>query len=116
MSNQKQYSIIINGVKESITDVSALIEKLDKLDKVLSNMEKKTVKVKVEEVASKTKISSSDSALEKELLKNEKLKSEEYQKQLQTLQALKKENKELEKLKYKEYLEVLQTAYDRAHK
>lgn len=104
MANQKQYSIIINGVKESINEIDVLINQLDKLEKKLSNMEKKVVKVNVEEVQSSKKTKSTPStnsglsAIEKEQLKNEKLKSEEYQKQLQTLQALKEENKQLEKL------------------
>lgn len=99
-NNMKSYSIVINGVKESIESVDILLDKLDKLDKKLSDMEKKVVKVKVEETSSKspTAKNSGLSAIEKEQLKNEQLKSGEYQKQLQTLQALKQENKELEKL------------------
>lgn len=92
MSNQRTYKIIINGVSESITEVDVLLDKLDKLDKKLSNMEKKVVKVKVEET---TSTKQSTSALDKEIIKNDKLRTEEYQKQVQLQERLKQENKEI---------------------
>ena len=106
MANQKSYSIIINGVKESINDIENLLSKLDKLDNKLTQLEDKVVNIKVQENVTTTtttkqtttKQSSSNTALEKEILKNEQLKNAEYQQQLQLLQQIKQENKELEKL------------------
>lgn len=40
MANQKQYSIVINGLKESISEVDILLNQLDKLEKRLSNLGK----------------------------------------------------------------------------
>ena len=40
MANQKQYSIVINGLKESIGEVDILLNQLDKLEKRLSNLGK----------------------------------------------------------------------------
>ena len=103
MANQKTYSIIINGIKESINDIDNLLSKLDKLDNKLTQLEDKVVNVKVKEnvtttTTKQTTKSSSNTALEKEILKNEQLKNAEYQKELQLLQQIKQENKELEKL------------------
>ena len=106
MANQKTFSIIINGVKESINDIENLLSKLDNLDNKLTQLEDKVVNIKVQENVTTTtttkqtttKQSSSNTALEKEILKNEQLKNAEYQQQLQLLQQIKQENKELEKL------------------
>lgn len=106
MANQKTYSIIINGIKESINDIENLLSKLDNLDNKLTQLEDKVVNIKVQENVTTTtttkqtttKQSSSNTALENEILKNEQLKNAEYQQQLQLLQQIKQENKELEKL------------------
>lgn len=45
MANQKVYNIVINGVKESITNVDVLINQLDKLEKKLSNLGKSGIKI-----------------------------------------------------------------------
>lgn len=40
MANQKVYSIVINGLKESISEVDILLNQLDKIEKRLNNLGK----------------------------------------------------------------------------
>lgn len=40
MANQKVYSIVINGLKESISEVDILLNQLDTLEKRLKNLGK----------------------------------------------------------------------------
>ena len=47
MANERIYKITINGVTESVTQIDALLEKLNELDKKLSNITKQGVKIKV---------------------------------------------------------------------
>ena len=91
MATQKEYSIVINGIKESVSLVGDLLKQLDLLEKKLKDFEKKKINIKVD--AKQT-----NNPIDKELLINEKLKTEEYQKQQQQIEKIKKENKELNKL------------------
>ena len=108
-TNQKEYRIIINGIEESITLIDSLMQKLQQLEERIDLISKKKVEVEVKvdgidkidssiTTAASTPKSKTTSELDKELLKNEQLKNEEYQKELQTIQAIKQENKELVKL------------------
>ena len=84
MDGKKVYSIVINGVQESVDAVKALNQQLTQLETTIKNLSEKTVNVKVNGDTSSTSKSSSlsqDVALQKELnaLKNEGTKLEAKQ-------------------------------------
>ena len=45
MANQKVYNIVINGIKESISEVDVLSNQLDNLEKRLKNLGKEGIKL-----------------------------------------------------------------------
>ena len=45
MANQKVYNIVINGIKESISEVDVLLNQLDNLEKRLKNLGKEGIKI-----------------------------------------------------------------------
>ena len=45
MANQKVYNIVINGIKESISEVDVLLNQLDNLEKRLKNLGKEGIKL-----------------------------------------------------------------------
>lgn len=45
MANQKTYSIVINGIKTSISDLDILIDRIDKLEQKLGELGKKGIKI-----------------------------------------------------------------------
>ena len=64
MSNQKQYQIVINGIKESISDVDILLKQLDELDNRLKNVGKNGIKIDTKALKELEKIKIPEISLE----------------------------------------------------
>ena len=64
MSNQKQYQIVINGIKESISDIDILLKQLDELDNRLKNVGKNGIKVDTKALKELEKIKIPEISLE----------------------------------------------------
>lgn len=64
MSNQKQYQIVINGIKESISDIDILLKQLDELDNRLKNVGKNGIKIDTKALKELEKIKIPEISLE----------------------------------------------------
>lgn len=64
MANQKQYQIVINGIKESISDIDILLKQLDELDNRLKNVGKNGIKVDTKALKELEKIKIPEISLE----------------------------------------------------
>lgn len=85
MANQKTYSIVINGLEKSVSDVESLLKQLNALEQRLSKVGGKELNVASKESAQ----------ILKEQAKNASLVTAEGQKQLQELERIKQANKEI---------------------
>lgn len=56
MANQKSYSIVINGIKESISDVDILINQLETLEKKINGLGKQGIKIDTKAIKDLEKI------------------------------------------------------------
>lgn len=64
MANQKQYQIVINGIKESISDIDILLKQLDELDNRLKNVGKNGIKIDTKALKELEKIKIPEISLE----------------------------------------------------
>lgn len=64
MANQKQYQIVINGIKESISDIDILLKQLDELDNRLKNIGKNGIKIDTKALKELEKIKIPEISLE----------------------------------------------------
>lgn len=106
MADKRIFSIVVNGIKESVDAVDSLLKKLNNLEERINKLGKMNIKINVPQTISNdtTKTSSSSSnlaklqaAIEKEKTKEIDLQNKEYTEQYRILQQLKQSNKELEK-------------------
>lgn len=83
MANQKIYSIKIDGLEKSISEIDVLTAQIDELEKKLNKISKSKVDVDVKS--------------SKELAENTKLQTDEYKKQIVEKEKIKKVNDEIKK-------------------
>lgn len=101
-NNTRQYSIVINGVEQSVKAVDALLQKIDALDERISKLQKLNIDLgavqnsvsKADNGGSKYDAAKSEAAAQKEIANQIALQNAENQKALQLLVQKKQETKE----------------------
>lgn len=105
-NNTRQYSIVINGVEQSVKAVDALLQKIDALDERISKLQKLNIDLgaiqnsvsKTDNSGSKYDAAKSEAAAQKEIANQIALQNAENQKALQLLVQKKQETKEQVKI------------------
>ena len=106
MNNTRQYSIVINGVEQSVKAVDALLQKIDALDERITKLQKLNIDLgaiqnsvsKTDNSGSKYDAAKSEAAAQKEIANQIALQNAENQKALQLLVQKKQETKEQVKI------------------
>ena len=101
-NNTRTYSIVINGVEQSVKAVDALLQKIDALDERISKLQKLNIDLgavqnsvsKADNGGSKYDAAKSEAAAQKEIANQIALQNAENQKALQLLVQKKQETKE----------------------
>lgn len=105
-NNTRQYSIVINGVEQSVKAVDALLQKIDALDERITKLQKLNIDLgaiqnsvsKTDNSGSKYDAAKSEAAAQKEIANQIALQNAENQKALQLLVQKKQETKEQVKI------------------
>lgn len=100
--NKKKYSIEINGVKQSIDAIDALLAKVNELDSRLQTLQKKTITINVKDNISSTNTSAktknnTGTAVDKAIEQQVNLENEAYLEQLRILTQIQDSNKSIVK-------------------
>lgn len=106
MANTRTYSIVINGVEQSVKAVDALLQKIDALDERISKLQKLNIDLgaiqnsvkRADNGGSKYDAAKSEAAAQKEIANQIALQNAENQKALQLLVQKKQETKEQVKI------------------
>ena len=106
MANTRTYSIVINGVEQSIKAVDALLQKIDALDERITKLQKLNIDLgaiqnsvkRADNGGSKYDAAKSEAAAQKEIANQIALQNAENQKALQLLVQKKQETKEQVKI------------------
>lgn len=106
MANTRTYSIVINGVEQSVKAVDALLQKIDALDDRISKLQKLNIDLgaiqnsvkRADNGGSKYDAAKSEAAAQKEIANQIALQNAENQKALQLLVQKKQETKEQVKI------------------
>ena len=101
-NNTRTYSIVINGVEQSVKAVDALLQKIDALDERISKLQKLSIDLgavqnsvsRADNGGSKYDAAKSEAAAQKEIANQIALQNAENQKALQLLVQKKQETKE----------------------
>ena len=106
MANTRTYSIVINGVEQSVKAVDALLQKIDALDERITKLQKLNIDLgaiqnsvkRADNGGSKYDAAKSEAAAQKEIANQIALQNAENQKALQLLVQKKQETKEQVKI------------------
>ena len=106
MANTRTYSIVINGVEQSVKAVDALLQKIDALDERITKLQKLNIDLgaiqnsvkRTDNGGSKYDAAKSEAAAQKEIANQIALQNAENQKALQLLVQKKQETKEQVKI------------------
>lgn len=96
---KKTYSLVVNGIAETIDAVKSLNQQLDTLEQKITALSQKTVNVSTGGSTTKTSELSQQDKLEKQILQNEEkmatMRTEEYKALLMQKEAIKEINTEM---------------------